>query len=192
MVSPGKCNELLSPCQAWSFFWSCCGCGFVPAEDLAERLAPYLSAAGFQVEQRKLLAVTPLIRERIKTLSDAARVADFFFVDELHPYDAGELIPQKGDAAMALALLQRARQVLAVTEFRRESLEEALRAEAAGMGVKSGPMFQPIRVAVCGRKAAPPLFETLEVLGPQTCLKRIDQAIEKLQRELAGQPAGDR
>ena len=42
-------------------------------------------------------------------------------------------------------------------------------------------MFQPIRVAVCGRKNAPPLFETLEVLGRETCLKRIDQAIEMLQ-----------
>jgi glutamyl-tRNA synthetase len=41
-------------------------------------------------------------------------------------------------------------------------------------------MFQPIRVAVCGRKAAPPLFETLEVLGRDTCLRRIDQAIRKL------------
>jgi hypothetical protein len=36
-------------------------------------------------------------------------------------------------------------------------------------------------VAVCGRKAAPPLFETLEVLGQATCLKRIGQAIERLQ-----------
>jgi len=159
-------------------------------EDLAERLAPYLSAAGFQVERSKLLTVTPLIQERIKTLSDAAKVADFFFVDELRPYDAGELIPQKGDAAMALALLQRAGQVLEVTEFKRESLEETLRAEAAGVGVKPGQMFQPIRVAVCGRKAAPPLFGTLEVLGRQTCLKRIDQAIQKLQRERAGQPVG--
>ena len=39
-------------------------------------------------------------------------------------------------------------------------------------------MFLPIRVAVCGRKTAPPLFETLEVLGRETCLKRIEQALE--------------
>jgi glutamyl-tRNA synthetase len=42
-------------------------------------------------------------------------------------------------------------------------------------------MFQPIRVAVCGRKNAPPLFATLEVLGRDTSLTRIGQAIEKLQ-----------
>jgi glutamyl-tRNA synthetase len=42
-------------------------------------------------------------------------------------------------------------------------------------------MFQPIRVAVCGRKNAPPLFETLEVLGRETCRQRIDQAVQMLQ-----------
>ena len=42
-------------------------------------------------------------------------------------------------------------------------------------------MFQPIRVAVCGRKNAPPLFETMEVLGRELCLERISQAIAKLQ-----------
>jgi glutamyl-tRNA synthetase len=41
-------------------------------------------------------------------------------------------------------------------------------------------MFQPIRVAVCGRKNAPPLFETLEVLGKQTTLARIEQAARKI------------
>jgi glutamyl-tRNA synthetase len=41
-------------------------------------------------------------------------------------------------------------------------------------------MFQPIRVAVCGRKNAPPLFETLEVLGKKTTLERIEQAIQRV------------
>ncbi len=49
-------------------------------------------------------------------------------------------------------------------------------------------MFQPIRVAVCGRKNAPPLFETLEVLGRETCLKRIDRAMRCCnRRELSRQ-----
>jgi glutamyl/glutaminyl-tRNA synthetase len=46
---------------------------------------------------------------------------------------------------------------------------------AASLGLKAGPMFQPIRVAVCGRKNAPPLFETMVVLGRDVCLERIRQ-----------------
>ena len=58
------------------------------------------------------------------------------------------------------------------------SLEAAL-AEAASESESEdqGRCFCPIRVAVCGRKTAPPLFETLEVLGRETCLKRIEQAL---------------
>ena len=132
------------------------------------------------MERGRLLRIAPLIQERIKTLRDVVTVADFFLADELAPYDRAELLPQKGDAAMALAALQRARQVLATVEFEHQALDAALRTEAGGMGIKAGQLFQPIRVAVCGRKNAPPLFETLAVLGRETCLKRIGQAIRKL------------
>jgi glutamyl-tRNA synthetase len=149
-------------------------------EDLAGRLRPFLEAAGYRVEKEKLLAVVPLIRERITRLGDAVAVADFFFLEELPPYNPADLIPPKGDAKLALAVLERARQVLAKADFQRESLEAALRPEAEALGLKPGSMFQPIRVAACGRKAAPPLFETLEVLGREVCLKRLDQAIAQL------------
>jgi glutamyl-tRNA synthetase len=149
-------------------------------EDLAAQLLPFARAAGFQVDAGKVLQVTPLIQQRIKTLRDVATTADIFFVDELPPYDSAELIPQKGDAAMAVAVLQHAREILARTEFSHSALEGPLKAAAADLKIKVGQMFQPIRVAVCGRKVAPPLFETLEVLGREACLHRIGRAIQML------------
>lgn len=154
----------------------------MPVEELADRLLPFVCAAGYHVEPGKMREVTPLIRERIKLLREAVTVGDFFFAGDLAPYDAAELVPQKGDQAMALHVLERARQLLPAIEFSHQALEEALRAEANRLGIKAAQMFQPIRVAVCGRKNAPPLFETLAVLGRETCLKRIDQAIQKLQQ----------
>lgn len=150
-------------------------------EELSDHLLPIVRAAGYQVEVAKMRQVTSLIRERIKLLRDVLTVADFFFIDQLQPYDSGELIPQKGDAAMALKILRCAREVLEGTEFKHQALEHALRTTAEQMGVKAGQMFQPIRVAVCGRKNAPPLFDTLEVLGRDTTLARIEQAIQKIQ-----------
>jgi glutamyl-tRNA synthetase len=148
-------------------------------DDLSARLLPIVQAAGFQISPEKMHAITPLIRERIKLLRDVLNAADFFFVDQLPPYDPAELIPQKGDIAMAHKALTRAREVLAQTEFKHDSLDQTLRAAAHELGLKAGQMFQPIRVAVCGRKNAPPLFETLEVLGKETTLRRIEQAIQK-------------
>ena len=149
-------------------------------DDLSQRLLPIVHDAGFNVTPEKMLQVTPLIRERIKLLRDVLTAADFFFVDKLPPYDPTELIPQKGDAAMALEVLQKAQAVLADVEFKHDPLDQALRAAAQELGVKAGQMFQPIRVAVCGRKNAPGLFETLEVLGKEKTLARIEDASQKL------------
>jgi glutamyl-tRNA synthetase len=153
----------------------------LPVEDLSARLLPIVREAGFQVGPEKVAAITPLIRERIKLLRDVLTAADFFFVDQLPPYDPAELIPQKGDAAMAVKVLTRAREVLAQTEFKHDPLDQALRGAGQELGLKPGQMFQPLRVAVCGRKNAPPLFETLEVLGRETTLARIQHALEQLQ-----------
>ncbi|MBV8732629.1 MAG: glutamate--tRNA ligase [Acidobacteriia bacterium] len=152
----------------------------LPVDGLANRLLPFAEAAGIHADREKMIRVTPLIRERIKLLGDIATVADFFFVDELAPYDPAELVPQKGDARLALTVLQHACRVLRDVPFDHDSLEHTLRKSSEDLGIKTGQMFQPVRVAVCGRKNAPPLFATLEVLGKETCLKRIAQAIEKV------------
>ena len=149
-------------------------------DELSAELAPVVAAAGVEIGTEKLRRITPLIQERIKTLRDVLSVADFFFAEELAPYDPAELVPQKGDAAMALKVLVAARKALESAEFSHDGLDQVLRAEATALGVKAGQMFQPIRVAVCGRKVAPPLFETLEVLGRDTSLRRIDAAVALL------------
>jgi glutamyl-tRNA synthetase len=77
-------------------------------------------------------------------------------------------------------VLARSREILTAAEFTHAGLDAALRAGALELKIKPGQMFQPIRVAACGRKEAPPLFETLVVLGRETCLKRIGRAIEML------------
>ena len=154
----------------------------LPVDQLSARLQPFFEQAGLHASPEKLLAVTPLIRERIKLLRDAVSAADFFFVKELPGYDPTELVPSKGgDAAMARRVLQTALEVLRKTSFDHDSLDQALRAAATSLGLKAGPMFQPIRVAVCGRKNAPPLFETLIVLGRDVCLERISQAEASLE-----------
>jgi glutamyl-tRNA synthetase len=154
----------------------------LPVEELSGRLLPVVREAGYDINPSLMLQITPLIRERIKLLRDVLAVADFFLVDQLPPYDSAELIPQKGDATVALRILRRSRELLAAVPdgFSHETLEATLRSAAQEMGIKTGQMFQPIRVAVCGRKQAPPLFETLEVLGREKSLERIEQAIAKI------------
>jgi glutamyl-tRNA synthetase len=153
----------------------------LPMEELSRDLQPFFNAAGYRPKPGRLEAVTPLIRERIKLLRDAVPAADFFFLDKLPPYDPAELIPKNGDAAMARRVLETALEVLSATAFDHDSLDKALRSAADRLGLKAGQAFQPIRVAVCGRKNAPPLFETMVVLGREVCLERIREAEKNLQ-----------
>ena len=99
-------------------------------------------------------------------------VADFFFVDELAPYDARELIPKKGDAALALRVLEKAAKPWQPPNSRTMAWKPRCAARPKALGIKAGQMFEPVRVAVCGRKTAPPLFGTLEVLGPRDLPRR--------------------
>jgi glutamyl-tRNA synthetase len=152
----------------------------LPADELAALLLPVVEKAGFEVSLEKMKQIAPLVQERIRLLNDVLTIADFFFVADLAPYDPDELIPKKGDAQMALRVLEKAGETLATAEFTHDGLEAALRAAADSLGIKAGQMFEPVRVAVCGRKVAPPLFATLEVLGRDTSLRRIASAIQNL------------
>jgi len=154
-----------------------------PAE-LSALLLPIVHRADFPITPAYMARITPLVRERIRLLNDVLTVGDFFFRDELAPYDAAELVPKKGDLALAARVLEKAAETLASTEFSHDALEASLRDAAQSLGIKAGQMFEPIRVAVCGRKTAPPLFSTLEVLGQPVSLRRIRQAIDKLQAKV--------
>jgi glutamyl-tRNA synthetase len=81
----------------------------------------------------------------------------------------------------ALAALKTAEEKLSSLEsFRRDLLEDMLRHLADELGIKAGQLFNILRVATTARDAAPPLFETMEVLGKERCLNRIKVAISKL------------
>jgi len=122
----------------------------------------------------------PLIQERINTLAEAATYADFFFLDELE-YDASLLIDKKMTTETTREALKAAQEKLTLLEsFDHDLLEGTLRPLAEELGLKSGQLFSPLRVAATGRAAAPPLFETMAVLGKERCLQRLKVALGKL------------
>jgi glutamyl-tRNA synthetase len=152
---------------------------------LYERLIPFL-ASSLGMEERELRErketreIMPLIQERIKKLTDAVELVDFFFVDQIS-YDPSLLVGKKMTAAESLAALRKARETLAaLPDFEEETLEEALRALVQELGLKAGQLFGIIRVAATGKKVAPPLFGTLSILGRERVLERLDKALEKL------------
>jgi glutamyl-tRNA synthetase len=149
--------------------------------DLAGRLVQALSRRGVEADFATVLALVPLIRERIQTLNEAWDWVDFVFV-EPPDYDPELLIQRKMDREGTLAVLTASRQALAEADLAaEEALEVQLRSLADELDVKVGPFFGTLRVAVTGKTVAPPLLGTLPILGREKVLARIDRAIALLQ-----------
>ncbi|HJX68985.1 MAG TPA: glutamate--tRNA ligase [Dehalococcoidia bacterium] len=124
--------------------------------------------------------VLSLIQERAKTLAEVPQLADFFFLDEL-PYDAKLLSKGRLDAKAAIRAMTIASQRLEkVLTWDATTLEGILRSVAIELGLGTGEFFGLLRVAITGRTAAPPLFQTMAVLGKNECLKRFKMALQLL------------
>ena len=154
---------------------------------LADALVPWLedparglSADTVPVDREYLASIVPLERERLKRLSEAPEMLSFFFEERLS-YDASALVPKGLDAAGTQAALNAALATATDTEdWSVARLEAVYRALAERLEVKTGQLFGTIRVAVTGRTAAPPLFDTLSVLGKERCVARLRAALTVL------------
>jgi len=155
------------------------------ADELVDRLVPYFVDAGlFAAEgptepQRAMLAAAgPLVHERMALLTEAVDMLRFLFVDDadfsVDDDDRAKVLDETG-----LDVVRAARDAIAgVAEWTTEGIEGALRgALIDDLGLKPRVAFAPVRVAVCGRRISPPLFESIELLGRDRTLARLDAAV---------------
>ncbi len=173
---------------------------------LAERIAPYLSTAGIlrgdrlsAAEHRRLTEIAALEQERLKTLAEAPGAIAFYVLDP-QPEDCVALLRSNRFAARhSLAALGSALSV-SLTRLRQVSegawtatvLGEQLDDQVAALGSKRADLLMPVRIAISGRAATPPLFETIALVGRAATLRRLEAVLAALRcHETAPVPAGD-
>ncbi len=124
--------------------------------------------------------VMPLIQERARTLAQAPQLSEFFFIDELE-YDSSLLLSRGMSSTSATqAIKVTLDRLKAVGNWDVASLEGFLRPLAAELGLSARVFFGLLRVAITGRTAAPPLFETMAIIGKKRCSERLTRALDKL------------
>jgi glutamyl-tRNA synthetase len=156
----------------------------LPVEELARRLRPVLDQAGLEVNVDILLKVTPLVQTRLKTLNDVVAMAGFMFQEEFKPVPPESLIQKNMDEDKTRTVLERAYSILSsLSDFSHTSQEEAMRGLAEEMALKPNQVFGTLRVAITGQQVSTPLFETMEILGKDVSLKRIQQALDSLSKK---------
>jgi glutamyl-tRNA synthetase len=131
-----------------------------------------------------LLRILPLVQERVDTLADFVPYAEFFFVDEV-TYDPTALAKMMAKNHTAPQTAKAFRLLLEndldpILEWNAENIEAAVRGFCDENDWSAKELFMPVRVALTGRTATPPLFETMEVLGKPRCRSRLRRAIETL------------
>lgn len=152
----------------------------LPVPDLAARIKPFFQKAGYEVDDDKLLKITPLIQPRIVTLDDAPEMGGLFFEDEVQP-DPEQLVGKKMSVSESAKAARLTYDILVgLPEINQETAEQPLRELADQLGIKAGQLFGIIRVSVTGRTVSPPLFETMEIIGKEMVLERMQNAIALL------------
>ena len=124
--------------------------------------------------------VARLVRERLKTLSDAAPLVSFIFKNEI-VYTPGELIQKGMNDQQTHNLLIKVREIISLRDIvTADEIESDLRKLAGDLDVKVGQLLGTIRLATSGQRVSPPLFGSLEILGRDRVVVLLDKAIEML------------
>jgi glutamyl-tRNA synthetase len=158
----------------------------LPTSQLVGYVQPFLdAAAGRQVEvDAGLERLLDLLRERSQTLAEMAEKASFYLAEEIELEGKAARKQLRPEIAQALGQLREA--LAGVEEWEDETLERAFQQVVERHDLKLGKLAQPVRVAIVGGTASPGIFETLQLLGRERSLKRIEGALRYIEGRAAG------
>ena len=126
--------------------------------------------------------IVPLVKDRLKTINDLMEYVDFFFIE---PNQTNQTLIQKGvSKEETIIILQKTLSVIENPEvtqnFETENIEKHLRNLMGTFQLKPRQTLGTVRSALTGKEVAPPLFDTLSIIGYEECIKRIRNSIEVL------------
>jgi glutamyl-tRNA synthetase len=148
---------------------------------LTDKLVAFYAERGRTLDRGLMLRIVPLVRERLKKLVEFDEMTQFFFTDaitiDLAEFDAAKkLTPEQRKQALTSALAV----VRGTTPFTKDAMEVPMKSALEALGFKMGDFFMCLRVAITGKRATPPLLESMEVLGQDVCVRRIEAALRLL------------
>ena len=155
----------------------------LPLEEFVQRSLPFLQIRGLvstatsETDMRYAGRALALEQERVKSLAETPDAVEFFFQDNL-AYDPSLLVPRKSSPDGARRILHASLDAIVhVEDFSHQPLDATFRALTDELGLTTRDVFGTVRVAITGRTAAPPLFETMEVLGRERVRTRLERAL---------------
>lgn len=141
-------------------------------EQLTDKMYTFLNN---KYDRKLLLLLSPILKQRIKKLSDVEPLIDFFITQP--KVDKKLLIPKKRNEEETKQVLENVLKSFAeIREWDAKTLHELGNKLVIKTGWKPIELFQMIRVAISGKTITPPLFESMEILGRKKTLERLNKA----------------
>ena len=159
----------------------------MPIDSLTKMLLPFLEENNYIKKEdlspaklKWLKEMVKLMQGRIKNFSQFIDYADYFFVDKINiePQAFDSVLNKEGVPGILQALKDK---LFALKSWDEESIENAVREVASSLQIKGGQIIHPTRVSLSGKKVGPGLFELMVVLGQEKTVKRLQEAIEKIE-----------
>ena len=173
-VNPNPARFDLKKCTSINGDWI----RHIDPADLVDRLIPFLEISGVTTtpisagERQRLAQVVPIIQERLDTLDAAPELISFLFAPGERVSIDPELWTDQSEQVLDVA----SRELEGLAQWDSDSIQTALRTSLVeGLSLKPKLAFGPVRTAICGRKISPPLFESMEILGKEESLLRINR-----------------
>lgn len=148
------------------------------SEELLPLVQPLVRDKGWQIADEYVKQVIELMKERVVVVTDFVASCTYFYEDPIAYDDAARAKNWKPDTAEQMAALKERFAVL--TQFDAAAIETALRSTAEAYKIGAGKLIHPLRLALSGIANGPSLFHMAEVLGKETVLRRMRNAVERL------------
>ncbi len=149
---------------------------------------PFFEAEGIDIHQlgtEKMKAVIALVREKVWTLAELVEGSRYFF-SEIFNYDPKGVEKYFSMEGLSKLLGEIIEQLNQLTSFHHEAIELVYREYADRTGIKAAQIIHPTRLALTGRTVSPGLFEVMEILGKEECIRRIRKAVEFIGSKKSG------
>jgi glutamyl-tRNA synthetase len=124
--------------------------------------------------------MAPLVQTRVAVLTEVPALVDFLFMEE--PLIDGAAFAKAFGNDWALATLVEIATRFTTCPWSADALKSEVEAVGAQHDVKLGKLQGPLRIAITGRTVGTPLFEPIELLGRDEAIRRINSAVQRVNR----------
>ncbi|MCB2180264.1 glutamate--tRNA ligase [bacterium] len=152
--------------------------------ELANRLRPFFEDEGYSISQDDLEKIAVLLQPRLVTLDEVVEWVQFYLNEDVSP-SVEDLVVKGLDLAQAQEVAKKLYAILEPAKaFTHEEIEQPIRDLAAEMGIKVGQVFGVLRMAITNQRVSPPLIESMDLLGREKTLERLNHAMILLEKSV--------